>query len=171
MPRQTRFRNKKGKNTKKSTRRKRARLSSIKLKNTPKMVTFDELNVYNNKRKLDKKTLIIGIVYAKWCPHCKDLIPEEGDTMREPKWDNMIQLIKNDAKDLDIAHIKLTDTETQKLEKLNEKCKDISDIPIEPEGYPTLFKITGGKLDKYTGERTPQAMANWYLNKSGGYVY
>ena len=91
--------------------------------------------------------------------------------MREPKWDNMIQLIKNDAKDLDIAHIKLTDTETQKLEKLNEKCKDISDIPIEPEGYPTLFKITCGKLDKYTGERTPQAMANWYLNKSGGYVY
>lgn len=171
MPKQTRFRKKKTGNTQNVTRRKQPRSSSLKL-NTPKMVTFGELNVNDNKRKLNKKTLIVGILYAKWCIHCKKLIPEEGNTMKEPIWDNMIQLIKNDAKDLDVAHIKVTDTETHKLDKLNKICKDICDIPIKTEGYyPTIFKITGGKLDKYNGDRTSQDMANWYLNKSGGYVY
>uniref|UniRef100_A0A6C0F2T0 Thioredoxin domain-containing protein n=1 Tax=viral metagenome TaxID=1070528 RepID=A0A6C0F2T0_9ZZZZ len=162
---QTRFRKNKKRN-RNVTKRRRLRLNAIKLTNTPKMVTFGELNLDDETRKLDKNTIIVGIIYAKWCPHCKDLIPDENDKTTEPKWDKMIDLIKADAKGRDVAYLKIEDGEVGKLDKLNYKCKHLCKTPVASEGFPTLFKITGGNWQKYTGERTPAVMAKWFLDKN-----
>jgi thiol-disulfide isomerase/thioredoxin len=152
---QSRFRK-----NKRATKRRQKRVQD-----TPKEVTFGELNLDNNSRKLTKNTTIVGIIYAKWCPHCKDLIPDEDDTTTEPKWDKMIDLIKADAKGRDIAYLKIEESEAGKLDKLNDKCKHICKTPVASEGFPTLFKISGGNWEKYTGERTPAVMAEWFLDK------
>lgn len=163
---QTRFRKNRKRNIN-VTKRRRLRLNAIKLTDTPKEVTFGELNLDDNSRKLTKNTTIVGIIYAKWCPHCKDLIPDEDDTTTEPKWDKMIDLIKADAKGRDIAYLKIEESEAGKLDKLNYKCKHLCKTPVASEGFPTLFKISGGNWEKYTGERTPAVMAEWFLDKRG----
>jgi thiol-disulfide isomerase/thioredoxin len=123
----------------------------------------------DNPRPLNKKSVIIGVVYAKWCPHCKDLIPEEGDNNPIPRWQQTLDLIKQRASKnkKDIYYLTIEEGEIKnrnKLAKFNEKCKDISDQKLDANGYPTLFKITDGKLEKYTGPREPENMANWFTN-------
>ena len=165
---QNRFRKDKNRNRNITKRtHKRLYLNAIKLPNTLKEVTFGELNLDDNTRKLTKNTTIIGILYAKWCPHCKDLIPDENDETTEPKWDKMIDLIKADAKGRDVAYLKIEESEVGKLDKLNHKCKHLCKTPIASEGFPTLFKITGGNWEKYTGERKPEIMAKWFMDKHG----
>ena len=120
----------------------------------------------DNMPKLNKKSVVMGIIYAKWCQHCKDLIPAEDDNESQPKWQQTIDTIKQKAnKTKDMYYLTIEDDEIKngnKLEKFNEKCKGICKEKLEADGYPTLFKITGGRLEKYSGQREPVIMSKWF---------
>ena len=57
-----------------------------------------------------------------------------------------------------------------KLGKFNQKCKGICKQKLTADGYPTLFKITGGRLEKYSGSREPTLMADWFTGSGNRMV-
>ena len=57
------------------------------------------------------------------------------------------------AKDIESA-------ETNKLDKLNSKYK--TNVAMQG-GYPTIYKIVGGKVEYYNGERTENELVSWAL--------
>jgi hypothetical protein len=138
----------------------------ILLNGAPKEVKMEELNL-DSPMKLKKNATVIGVIYAKWCPHCKDLIPDENDTTSPKKWQqtiDSIKLMKN--REQDIFHVRLEDDEIKnhgKLDKLNKKCRGICPTPVVANGYPTVFRMSGGKLETYNGAREPTAMAEWLV--------
>ena len=138
----------------------------ILLNGAPKEVKMEELNL-DVPMKLKKNATVIGVLYAKWCPHCKELIPDENDTTSPPKWKQTIDSIKlmKDRK-RDIFYAELEDNEIKnhgKLDKLNKKCRGICPTPVVANGYPTVFRMSGGKLETYNGAREPTAMAEWLV--------
>ena len=161
-----RFSKRKGR---KQTRRNRKVVLTPKpilLNGAPKEVKMEELNL-DAMPKMNKKTVVMGIIYAKWCPHCKDLIPDENDTENQPKWQQTIDIIKGmKHREMDMYHIKLEDDEIKnhgKLDRLNNSCKGICETPVSANGYPTVFRMSGGKLHIYDGIREPGAMAEWFV--------
>jgi len=144
--------------------KKRSRVSKSILLNKAKMGELD-LEVMP---KLDKETVIMGIIYAKWCPHCKDLIPDENNKEAPPKWQQTMDIIQEmPGRDRDMYHIKLEEEDINqhgKLDTFNKKCEGICETPITVNGYPTIFRINGGKLDIYDGSRDPPIMAEWFTN-------
>lgn len=109
---------------------------------------------YNNKTEKQhhgKKNIVVGLVHAEWCGHCKSLMPQ---------WDEMEKKIKNDSKlsskceivKIDSEHV---DKELPKYKKMT-KAGD-----IQVGGYPTLFLINNRNLEMYGGERTGEALYQW----------
>ena len=138
-------------------------------KSEPKKM--EELDL-DNMPKLNKKSVVMGIIYAKWCQHCKELIPAEGNDESQPKWQQTLDAIRQNVnKKKDVYYLTIEDDEIKndnKLDKFNEKCKGICDKKLEADGYPTMFKITGGRLEKYSGQREPEIMSTWFLRGNQG---
>jgi hypothetical protein len=138
----------------------------ILLNGAPKEVKIEELDL-DAPMKLKKNATVIGIIYAKWCPHCKDLIPDENDTTSPPKWKqtiDSIKLMKDRKRDLFYAQLEEGDIKKDgKLDKLNEKCRGICPDPVVANGYPTVFRVSGGKVETYDGLREPKEMASWLV--------
>lgn len=156
---------------KKHTRRSKRMVLTPKpilLNGAPKEVKMEELNL-DAPMKLKKNATVFGVIYAKWCPHCKDLIPDENDTTSPKKWQqtiDSIKLMKNRKRDM--FHIKLEEDDIKnhgKLDKLNKKCRGICPTPVTANGYPTVFRMSGGKLETYNGAREPGAMAEWLVGR------
>jgi len=98
--------------------------------------------------------LVVGLIYANWCSHCKAL---------EPEWKKLKEsLSKNKQfkkKGGDIFEVE--DSDPQKQEKM------ISVHPnLQANGYPTLFKIVGGNIEYYNGERNAQSLEKWVIESS-----
>ena len=106
------------------------------------------------KRHTYKKRhpFVVGKVYANWCGHCQSLKPE---------WSKMKGLLKKRKHGIKYVEIE----ETQKDQKFAE-VKQKYGVEIQANGYPTLFKIEGGKLSYYDGQRTAEQMSDWYSNSS-----
>jgi len=117
---------------------------------------------YSNKNsKETKPTLVIGKIHAKWCGHCVALVPEWNKMKSELKklLGNKYQLV--------FAEIEQSQ-EKHKLPKINSTHLANSSKKVEIQGgYPTLFKIHGGKLDYYGGERQAGSMTKWFSNNEG----
>jgi len=110
----------------------------------------------NNK----KPELIVGKIYADWCGHCQAL---------KPKWEEMKKNIAGKCEKYNCEKPKYTeieDKEMSKLEEFNNENKDImGGEKVESSGYPTLFKVYGGKLEYYNGERDADKMENWFMKE------
>jgi len=62
---------------------------------------------------------------------------------------------------VEILEFETTDNEKELKDFQNKHKK------LEYSGVPTIFKINGGKIEYYSGERTADKMADWALgNKS-----
>jgi thiol-disulfide isomerase/thioredoxin len=161
-----RFSKRKGRKQTRRNRRVVLTPKPILLNGVPKEVKMEELNL-DAMPKMNKKTVVMGIIYAKWCPHCKDLIPDENDSETQPKWQQTIDIIKGmKNRDMDMYYVQLEDDEIRnhgKLDKLNNGCKGICETPVSANGYPTVFRMSGGKLHVYDGLREPSAMAEWFI--------
>ena len=92
---------------------------------------------------------IIGLVYAKWCPHC---------TAMKPQWDIMKSKLRPNCR---VVEIEDSDYDKQtKLDNLNNDIK--SDEKLQIHGYPTMFKINNGKVDYYNGSRDSTSMESFF---------
>jgi hypothetical protein len=107
---------------------------------------------------------LIGKLYMETCPHCVTLAPIWKE-MRE----NIDRKNKENNMGLDIEYIEEeADGIDHKLENYNRKYYNgESKIQVQ-QGYPTLFfGVPEKKVDYYDGERTTDALENWYMDKMG----
>jgi len=115
----------------------------------------------NTRKTHSAKPIIIGLVYANWCGHCQSLKPE---------WDSFKKYLKMDKKLASKCEIfEVEDGDSMKdikIQKLNKKTKGGE---LEVNGFPTLFKITGGNIQYYNGERNANSILEWAkTNLHGG---
>jgi thiol-disulfide isomerase/thioredoxin len=114
---------------------------------------------YTHKRKgtftkQDKKTIVCKI-YANWCGHCQTLKPvwaELKNLMHADKNVTMIEIEESEMKD--------------KIGKLRNICKKNIDV----NGFPTIVKICGKKVEYYQGERSVDALRAWIMPTKGSHT-
>jgi len=96
----------------------------------------------------DDKDVMLEI-YAPWCGHCKQLLPEYQKLGKYvKKW-------------------KLTDFVT--VGQIDGTANDVQDPGLQYDGFPALFFVPAGSKEpiKYDGDRTAKAMWQWMKQKSG----
>jgi len=113
------------------------------------------MKMKTRKNRIPIKTVpvTIGKIWAKWCPHCIKLIPA---------WDQMKELVNRKSKN--VSYMEVEDTELYKIDQFN-KTNPNGTFIDSARGYPTIYKIVGGNVEYYTGERDAKNMAEWALNK------
>jgi len=116
-------------------------------------------------KKPSKKTVakpaVVGLIYANWCPHCNHM---------KPDWDEM----KNDIQRTNhpITILEIEDSNPNKLATISELENQMNGGKINIDGYPTIFKISGGNITYYQGDRTASKMNDWVRSGNsltGGY--
>jgi thiol-disulfide isomerase/thioredoxin len=99
---------------------------------------------------MENETPIVGMMYAKWCPHCNVL---------EPNWKKMEEEVKDK---IEVRSFEESDDrdEFQQFEKK---------YPVKLQsGYPTLFRIENGNIEYYSGDRDAESLIKWALGKKTG---
>jgi len=90
---------------------------------------------------------VVGKLYMNGCIHCDNLV--------EP-WNQM----KNKVGGKVVVADDIEASEKDKLDKLNMQHGTNVDVQ---DGYPTIYKIVGGKVEYYNGERTEKELISWAL--------
>ena len=105
----------------------------------------------HNKTKSNKNVIVVGKVYADWCGPCQ---------MLKPEWAKMKKHIysKKGKK-----HVVFVEVEEKEIESKLRKLEKNQGVKIETNGYPTLFRIEGGNVVYYNGNRQSDEMSRWYL--------
>jgi len=105
------------------------------------------------KQKNIKKPIIVGLIYAEWCGHCKDM---------KKDWKNLTIFLK--GKVAKIHEIESTDADKEtKINKLNNKY---SGERLQGNSFPVIFKIKNNKIQIYNGERDFESMKSWVFGES-----
>lgn len=100
----------------------------------------------------------IGKIYSTNCIHCIEIAP---------KWENMKKSIQEGGHAIKIVEFEIY-KDAEKFRKYNEKLKKDHGVEITYDGVPTLFRLNGGKIDYYNGERESHLMVKWALGKKNG---
>ena len=111
---------------------------------------------HKNKPHLKKNVIVIGKVYADWCGHCQTLKPE---------WAKMKHHIHSKKGK---GHVVFVEIEEKDIASKLKKLEKEHGVSVQANGYPTLFRISNGKVHYYSGQRQSNAMANWYLKGGDG---
>lgn len=114
------------------------------------------------RKEHSTKPIILGLIYANWCGHCQSLKPE---------WDMFKQNLKLDKKLANKCDIfELEDSDTLKDNKIAKISKKVNGGEVQVNGFPTLFKISGGNIEYYNGERSANSLLEWAKthNQNGG---
>jgi thiol-disulfide isomerase/thioredoxin len=109
------------------------------------------------------KTVLIGKIYANWCPHCMTLKPE---------WSKMKKSIRNKLGKMNNIKVQFVEIEQgqeeDKVGRINRVYLRNSDKKLAvQQGYPTIFRISGGQVDYFEGGRNAQEMEAFYLKENG----
>ena len=120
-------------------------------------------------RKIPKKKIVIGKIYADWCGHCKTLNPE---------WQQMKDMIKlNSGRSLKNVEFQIHEmgetaendmrniTLQQQIDDFNYKHFPNGDKKVASDGFPTLFKICRKRIEYYNGPRMAKELYSWYTKK------
>jgi hypothetical protein len=96
--------------------------------------------------------VVVGKMVMDGCPHCTNL---------QKPWTKLKTMLGGKA----VFEEEIKSDGQNKLDDLNKKHG--TDIKMAL-GFPSIFKITGGKVEYYEGERTVKKMADWILAKKEG---
>lgn len=120
-------------------------------------------------RKITKKKIIIGKIYADWCGHCKSL-KSEWNQMKDMIKLNTGRSLKNvefqiyemgETAENDMRNISLQ----QQIDDFNKKYFPNGDQRVSGDGFPTIFKICRKKIEYYNGPRMAQELYDWFTQK------
>jgi hypothetical protein len=64
--------------------------------------------------------------------------------------------------------LEIEDSDHDKNAKMERINKTIYGGKLQANGYPTIFKNVGGKIEYYEGNRNAADMEKWFLGKSHG---
>lgn len=100
--------------------------------------------------------VIVGLIHAKWCGHCQQLMP---------KWIEMKQSLKVPH---EIMEIEENDPQKDiKIIDLNNKIQGNEEIFVN--GYPTVFRIDNkGGLEYFENEREVDKLIDFFNNADAG---
>ena len=101
------------------------------------------------EKHTSSKPITIGLVYAEWCGHCQSL---------KPIWKQLKHSLSSKKK---FNIFELEDSDKNKDTKLKSVSKKINGGSLQVNGFPTLFKISNGKVEYYNGERSLDALLKW----------
>lgn len=111
---------------------------------------------YKKQLKEPENEIVVGMLYADWCPHCQTVKPE-WETLRTMLPPNY-EVIKIEEQDPNKTNI---------ISRIEER---MNGNHIENRGYPTIFKVNGNRADYYEGERTAELIGGWAMtNMNGGF--
>ena len=116
----------------------------------------------HTRKRHSAKPTIIGLIYANWCGHCQALKPE---------WDMFKRNLKMDKKLANKCGIfEVEDGDAMKDTKIKKISKKVKGGELQVNGFPTLFKISGGNIEYYNGERNATSLLDWakLSNQNGG---
>lgn len=119
---------------------------------------------HTQKNQPHKSKVTLGLLYANWCGHCQALKPE---------WKHLKGKINKDRQMREQCKIvEIESNEPRKDKKIAMVNKHISgENKLVEDGYPTIFLVNHGKLEKYVGGRTSHEMHKWVggaMNKPQG---
>ena len=109
-----------------------------------------------HKNRPHMGVVTIGLIYANWCGHCQSLKPEwkkmKSNIMKTPSY-------KKGA----YKFVEIEEADQAKDQKINEINSRLMGEKLAANGYPTVFKIHGGKLHYFQGDRTSGSLQSWFL--------
>uniref|UniRef100_A0A6C0J269 Thioredoxin domain-containing protein n=1 Tax=viral metagenome TaxID=1070528 RepID=A0A6C0J269_9ZZZZ len=109
---------------------------------------------------VDKKPIVVVLLHATWCGHCKYLRPE---------WDEMKKNLGSYITDNNIIFEELeSDGIKEKLSQLSQRY--MNNKEIQYKGFPTIGSIQDGVFEPYTNPRDSENLSIWVksLNKMSG---
>jgi hypothetical protein len=80
----------------------------------------------------------------------------------KPEWKKM----KKGMRGMNCNYLEVEDADPHKDRKIAHVNSRLKGEKLVANGYPTVFKIKDGNLDYYQGERTAQAMQQWFKGGS-----
>jgi len=121
--------------------------------------TRKNLNKHSRKNRITDGIITIGLIYANWCGHCQALKPEwrkmKSNIMKTPSY-----------KRGSYKFVEIEDNDKAKDEKINRINSRLMGEKLTANGYPTVFKIHGGKLHYFQGDRTADSLQSWFSTKT-----
>jgi thiol-disulfide isomerase/thioredoxin len=113
----------------------------------------------NKTQKKHAAVVTIGLIYANWCGHCQSLKPEwkkmKYNVMKTPSY-----------KRGNYKFMEIEDADKSKDSKMNAINSRLQGGKLTANGYPTIFKIHGGKIHYYEGKRDAHGLQGWFLGQN-----
>jgi thiol-disulfide isomerase/thioredoxin len=108
------------------------------------------------KNRSENGIVTIGLIYANWCGHCQSLKPEwqkmKNNVMKTPSYKKGLYKF-SEIEDSD-------ELKDSKIAAINSKIKGGK---LTANGYPTIFKVDGGKIQYFQGGRTSNELQSWFI--------
>lgn len=125
-------------------------------KNTFKNFRKKGANKKHRKTRRDHKNnkVVVGKIYANWCGHCQNMAKD---------WEDLKNYLAKQGNMFEVVEIE-QQQESTLVPHVNNKYLKKSPMKVSLQrGYPTLFKIKGGNVSYFQGNRTFEEMSHWYL--------
>lgn len=110
----------------------------------------------SGKHEDDPSKIAVGKIYANWCIHCKNM-SEPWETLKGKLDENKYIFLETEEADV-----------PTRIDEINQIYLKDSSNKLVANGYPTVYRIEKGKIQYYEGERTVDAMYDWFVTQKGG---
>ena len=127
----------------------------------------NQSRVKSRRRRTTRKTIpkhtqivVVGKLYATWCHFCNELLPE-WEKVKHYLEEKHREIMPNSKIRYKVVAIEQTQME-KKIPLLNSRYLANSEQKVvPPNGFPTIFRIYGGRLEYFNGSRDFQTMLTW----------